>query len=103
MLLRVLRQFAAVISRELSEQYSEDVATQPGRLLFPKHVHELDSGQQDAPDSLDIEYIRLAVARNETAWRDATVDTAVMTLGAQVSQQIGCAVFLERVILERLE
>jgi hypothetical protein len=102
-LLSMLRQFAAVIARELGEKYADEVEAQPGRLLFPKHVHELTSLEPDAPDGLSREHIELAVARNEAARREATVDTAVETLAVHVSQQIGRAALLERQILEKLK
>ena len=103
MVLSVLRQFAAVIARELAEQYAEEVEAQPGRLFFPKHVHELSGLEPEAPDGLSLEHIRIAVARNEAAWQDATVDTAVTTLAVHVSRQIGRAALLERQILEKLK
>lgn len=103
MLLRVLRQFAAVLCKELDSQYFEEVASQPGRLFFPKRVHELESPELEAPDGLSVEYIRLAVAKNEAMWRGTTVDSAVTTLAAHISQQIGRAMLLERHLVERLK
>jgi len=103
MLLRVLRQFAAVSDKELDSQYCGKVESQPGRLFFPKHVHELESVEPDAPDGLSVDYLRIAVARNESVWKGRIVDSAVTTLAAHISQQISRAVLLERHLVERLK
>jgi hypothetical protein len=103
MLLRLLRQFAAVICKELDGQYFDEVRLQPGRLFFPKRVHELASLEGEAPNGLTLEYIRLAVAKNEAVWKGTPVDTAVTTLAAQVSQQICRAALIERQLIERLK
>jgi len=103
MLLSLLRQFSAVIAREIGEKYSREVEAQPGRLFFPKRVHELRDLEPDSPDGLSLEFIRLAVAKNEAASREATVDTAVATLAVNIVRQIGRAALLERQILAKLE
>lgn len=102
MLLRLLRQFAAVISKELGNGYFEEVASQPGRLFFPKHVHQLESAEPETPDGVSLDYIRLAVAKNEAVWKETTVDTAVVILASHISYEIGWAALLERHIAERL-
>ena len=101
--LRVLRQFAAIVCRELASDHAEEVGTQPGRLFFPKRVHDLGDRGIEAPDGLSIEYVRLAVVRNEAVWKDAAVDSGVATLATHISQQIGQSVLLERRIVERLK
>jgi hypothetical protein len=102
MMLRLLRQFAAVICKELDDRYSAEVEAQPGRLLFPKRVHDLGSLEPATPDGLSLAYIRLAAAKNEVAWNDTKVEGAVPTLAFHVSQQIGRAALLERRLVEKL-
>ena len=100
MLLRLLRQAAAVLRRELGTQYRDELVAQPGRLLFPKRIHELGSIEPDAPDGLSLDHIRLAVARNAAA--EEGEGSAVAALADHVTREIGEAVLLERRILARL-
>src|SRR5437764_9748701 len=102
MLLPLLRQFAAIVARELAEHHAEDAAAQPGRLFFPKRVHQLAGREPDAPDGLSLEYLRLAVTRNTASGGNAAADTAVAALAARVSHEIGRAAVLERQLLDRL-
>lgn len=103
MLLGLLRQVAAVLAKELAGPQAAEVAEQPGRALFPKRVHDLSVLDPDAPDSLDIAFVRMAAARNKAAWQEADVDTAVATLATHVTDEVGRAVLLERTIIERLK
>ena len=103
MLLRTLRQFAAVIAQELAERYAAELAAQPGRLFFPKNVHELGDLEPEAPDGLSMAYVRIAIAKNKALAAAAEVDSAVTMLAFHVTQQISRAVVLERRLLERLK
>ncbi len=107
MLLRMLRQFSAIVTQELAERYAAELAAQPGRLFFPKNVHELGDLEPEAPDGLSIAYVRMAIAKNKTLIAGgaaaAEVDSAVTMLGFHVAQQISRAVLLERRLLERLK
>ena len=103
MALRMLRQFAAVVAKELAEQYSAELAVQPGRLFFPKRVHELDEREGEAPDGLSLAYIRLAAAKNGARAATAEIDGAVNMLAFHISRQICRAAVLERRLLEKLK
>jgi len=103
MLLQMLRQFAAIVAQELVERYAAELAAQPGRLFFPKNVHELGDLEPEAPDGLSTAYVRMAIAKNKTVATAADVDSAVTMLAFHVATQISRAVLLERRLLERLK
>jgi hypothetical protein len=103
MLLRLLRQVSAVIAKELAGPHAAEMAAQPGRILFPKRVHDLGGLEPDAPDSLDVAFVRMAAGRNAAALKEVPVDTAVATLATHVTDEIGRAVLLERSIVELLK
>jgi hypothetical protein len=102
-MLRLLRQISAVVAKELTAHYPVETGAQPGRIFFPKHVHELGPLEGEAPNGLSIEYVRLALAKNRRLSNSLSVDAPVTTLAVHVSEQIGQAVLLERRLLERLQ
>lgn len=100
-LLRCLRDVAALVSTDLVRNREADIKQQPGLVLFPKRIHELQSDESDSPDGLSLEYFGLAVRKNQVIWSKPG-ETASASLAADICREVSHAALLERLIVSRM-
>ena len=94
------------LSRHLAERLDDAGgsvrATQPGRLFFPKRIHELSPVDGDAPDGLSAGYLALAARLNGAATPAGTQDLLAVLLRT-VEAQITRARITEGCLIEAME
>ena len=59
-----IRALAQHVAERLNDTGGSILQTQPGRLFFPKRIHELAAGEGDVPDGLSADYVALAARLN---------------------------------------
>jgi hypothetical protein len=97
-----IRAVARELSHRLNDRYEGALRAQPGRVLFPKRMHQLSSVDGEAPDGLSIDYVALALQLNNAAKPAGTQDLLDVLLRA-VQAKIGCARLLEARLIEAMD
>jgi hypothetical protein len=94
-------------SRHLAEQLANtDLAAlqaQPGRVFFPKRIHELGIGEGETPDGLSMNYLTLAAQLNRQAQSRKSGSDLLALLLRAVEMEITRARLAEGRLLQALD
>jgi hypothetical protein len=97
-----IRALAHELATRLSEAHERTLRSQPGRIFFPKRIHELNLVDGEAPDGLSPDYLALAARLNGAmvpTGRQDLVDVFLHTVEVEITR----ARLLEARLIEALE
>jgi len=97
-----IRALSRVLADQLNDADASVLRSQPGRLFFPKHIHELSQLEGNAPDGLGADYLALAARLNRRASPGGTPDLLAVLLHT-VEAEITRARIVEAHLIEAMD
>jgi hypothetical protein len=92
-----IRALSRILAERLNDADRNVLRSQPGRLFFPKHLHELSHLEGNAPDGFSADYVALAARCNSRASPGGTPDLLAVLL-----RTVEAAITRARIVEARL-
>ena len=97
-----IRALSRVLAEQLNDADGNVLRLQPGRLFFPKHLHELSHLEGNAPDGISADYVALAARCNSRASPGGMPDLLAVLLHT-VQAEITRARIVEARLIEAMD